>query len=82
MNSPARRVARPASSPRYEGPCLGCHCAPAVSEGLCDVCLADVNATLDLRALGALDAALAAEHAARWCFGDPEGETFLAGLRC
>jgi hypothetical protein len=53
-----------------------------VSEGLCDVCLADVNVALDLRALGALDAALAAEHAARWCFGDPEGETFLAGLRC
>ncbi len=81
MNTAARRVARPSSSARHEGPCLGCNVAPAESEGLCAVCLADVNAALDLRALPALDAARAAEESARWCFGDPEGEVLLAGLR-
>jgi hypothetical protein len=73
---------RPVTAPHHTGSCLACNLNPAVDSGLCALCLCDINATVDLRNLAAIDAANDADDCIRFLVGDDEGELAARGIRC
>lgn len=78
MNTARRHV----TAPHHNGNCVACNLNPAVELALCAICLCDINATVDLRNLAAIDAANDANDAARYLIGDDEGELLARGIRC